>query len=65
MSERNPLVAGNWKMNGDATSLDLLLDTVELPTAVENGPKTTAKKTKSQCGVKNCGSNGCIFTTTI
>jgi triosephosphate isomerase (TIM) len=28
MSERNPLVAGNWKMNGDAASLDLLLDGV-------------------------------------
>ena len=26
MSERDPLVAGNWKMNGDAGSLDLLLD---------------------------------------
>ena len=28
MSERDPLVAGNWKMNGDAGSLDLLLDGV-------------------------------------
>ena len=28
MSERDPLVAGNWKMNGDAGSLDLLLDAV-------------------------------------
>ena len=26
MSGRNPLVAGNWKMNGDADSIDLLLD---------------------------------------
>ena len=26
MSERNPLVAGNWKMNGNASSLALLLD---------------------------------------
>ena len=26
MSERDPLVAGNWKMNGDASSLDGLLD---------------------------------------
>ena len=26
MSERDPLVAGNWKMNGDAGSLELLLD---------------------------------------
>jgi triosephosphate isomerase len=26
MSERDPLVAGNWKMNGDAGSLDVLLD---------------------------------------
>ena len=28
MSERDPLVAGNWKMNGDAGSLELLLDVV-------------------------------------
>ena len=28
MSERDPLVAGNWKMNGDAGSLELLLDGV-------------------------------------
>ncbi len=28
MSDRDPLVAGNWKMNGDAASLDLLLDGV-------------------------------------
>jgi len=28
MSERDPLVAGNWKMNGNAGSLNLLLDGV-------------------------------------
>ena len=28
MSERDPLVAGNWKMNGNADSLNLLLDGV-------------------------------------
>ena len=28
MSERDPLVAGNWKMNGDAGSLELLLNVV-------------------------------------
>jgi triosephosphate isomerase len=28
MSERDPLVAGNWKMNGNANSLDMLLDGV-------------------------------------
>ena len=28
MSEREPLVAGNWKMNGNADGLDLLLDGV-------------------------------------
>jgi triosephosphate isomerase len=28
MSERDPLVAGNWKMNGNAGSLDLLLEGV-------------------------------------
>ena len=28
MSDRDPLVAGNWKMNGNAGSLELLLDGV-------------------------------------
>ena len=34
MSERNPLVAGNWKMNGSASSLDILLDGVLLELSV-------------------------------